>query len=341
MEYKGYDRPPTTFYGTPEITQNLLDHFGTSDYEVLCRRLGVDLRYVGPRYIGPELKSYPDGSWEGLWGENYHTVSFGHGTYPEPKDFPYKNVETLEELAKFPKPSADWYDYSEIKEQCKRLEGFVIYSGDAGNPDYINGIGRCRTMERVLIDLAEENEVLLKMMEERFKFFYDLEQRILEAADGLIDVYCSGEDLGTQNGLVISPRTYNRFFAPSMQSLFSLAHNYGARTMMHSCGSCRNLIERLIELGLDILEVVQVDTANMDMTDLHKHFYKRIAFCGSISVQNTLPFGTREDVIREVNLRKELFKDGGMIIAPTHAIQSGTPLENVLAMYETIGSMQS
>ena len=77
----------------------------------------------------------------------------------------------------------------------------------------------------------------------------------------------------------------------------------------------------------------------MEIERLHENFYKKIAFCGSISVQQTLPHGTKEDVIREVELRKELFKDGGMVIAPTHAIQVGTPLENIIAMYRAIGSL--
>jgi uroporphyrinogen decarboxylase len=117
-------------------------------------------------------------------------------------------------------------------------------------------------------------------------------------------------------------------------------HKHDALAMMHSCGSVRDLIPRFVELGLDILEVVQVDAAKMDIRELHEDFYGKLAFCGSISVQTTLPFGTREDVVREVELRKELFKDGGMTIAPTHAIQVGTPLENILAMYETIGSLE-
>jgi uroporphyrinogen decarboxylase len=78
----------------------------------------------------------------------------------------------------------------------------------------------------------------------------------------------------------------------------------------------------------------------MAITELHENFYGTLAFCGSISVQKTLPFGTVEDVIREVELRKRLFRQGGMILAATHDIQVGTPLENILAMYRAIGSLE-
>jgi uroporphyrinogen decarboxylase len=123
-----------------------------------------------------------------------------------------------------------------------------------------------------------------------------------------------------------------------MQEYFDLAHKYGARAMMHSCGSVRDLIPRFIDMGLDILDVVQVDAAGMSIAELHREFHGKIVLRGTISVQSTLPFGTRADVRREVALRQELYRDGGMIIGPTHAIQPLTPVENVLEMYRVIGS---
>jgi len=114
-----------------------------------------------------------------------------------------------------------------------------------------------------------------------------------------------------------------------------------ARTMMHCCGSVRRLIPRFIEMGLDVLDVVQVSTTGMDIRELHDAYGDRLNFAGSISVQFTLPFGTVEDVRREVELRLELFKDGGMILGPTHQIQAGTPLENILEMYRVAGSLAS
>jgi uroporphyrinogen decarboxylase len=340
MTYQGYDRPPTKYYGTPEVTRALLDHFSLGDEESLLTKLGDDFREVGLRYIGPELGKYEDGSWEEIWGEHRMNISFQGGVYPEMVYLPFKDVDDVAELDKHRFPSPDWYDYSNIKDNCQRLEDYVIYAGGSHHPDFLNGIGRCRGVEQTLLDVAMEHPVFLALVTKRFEFYYQLCKRMLEAADGLIDVYCFGEDLGSQKGPTISPQSYDKLFAPYMKRLFDLAHQYGARTMMHCCGSCRKFIPRLIELGLDILEVVQVDTADMDIEGLHGAFYKKIAFCGSISVQDTLPFGTVEDVIREVELRKVLFKEGGMVIAPTHNIQVGTPVDNILALYEAVGSLQ-
>ena len=340
MACKPFDRFPTKHYGTPEINSQLMERLGVADYGALQRKLGDDFRQVDPRYVGPELRTFADGSWEGLWGERYTHYSFGKGTYPEAVYLPFADVTDASDLKRFRFPSADWYDYSHMKQDCESRSEYVRTIGGAGIPDFMNGIARCRGVEQVLLDIATEDPVYLTLMRQRFDFYYEVLERSLAAAEGLVDVVCFGEDYGNQNGLMIGPAAFDKLFAPYMQKMFALAHRYRARAMMHCCGSCFDLIPRFIDLGLDILEVVQVDAAKMEIERLHEAFYGRIAFCGSISVQNTLPFGTVADVIREVELRKRLFADGGMVIAATHDIQVGTPVENVLAMYRCIGSLE-
>ena len=99
------------------------------------------------------------------------------------------------------------------------------------------------------------------------------------------------------------------------------------------------LLPRLIELGLDVYDVVQPTVPQMDIEVLQKDFGDKINFCGSVCVQSTLAFGTVDDVVREVERRKRLFPEGGLFLGPSHAIQVGTPLENILAMYRTAGSL--
>lgn len=101
----------------------------------------------------------------------------------------------------------------------------------------------------------------------------------------------------------------------------------------------RAFLPRLIELGLDVYDVVQPTVPQMDIEVLQKDFGDKINFCGSVCVQSTLAFGTVDDVVREVERRKRLFPEGGLFLGPSHAIQVGTPLENILAMYRTAGSL--
>lgn len=340
LTYRGYDRPPTHFYATPEIAGALKKRLDVATDEELLDALGDDMRPVDPDYCGADLGRLADGSSEyGLWGERYALIAYSGGAYRESCELPFAGVEDVAQLANKRFPSAEQYDYGAVAKKCARHPDRVRTLGDAGDPDFINGIARCRSVEQVLIDIATEDPVYLELVRRQFEFVYERNERALRAANGLIDVVCFGEDLGDQRSLILRPESYDRLFAPYMERLFAQAHRHGALTMMHSCGSVRGLIPRLIELGLDILEVVQVDAAGMDIASLHQNFYGRLAFCGSVSVQSTLPFGSEEDVREAVRLRKRLFAQGGMIIAPTHCIQPGTPLENILAMYDEIGSL--
>ncbi|MCJ7739337.1 MAG: hypothetical protein MUQ10_18830, partial [Anaerolineae bacterium] len=243
------------------------------------------------------------------------------------------------ELAAFRFPTPDDLDFSTIASQCERYHAFAEVFGGADYFDFINSIARCRGVEQVLIDSATEDPVYVRLVEQRCEFFLGVIERALQAAGGRVDFVHVGEDLGTQNGLLISPRKFERLFAPRFRAVFDLAHQYGARTIMHSCGSVRRLIPRLIDLGLDVLDVVQVGAKAMDLTELHAAYGDCLSFCGTVDVQTTLPFGTVEDVQREVALRLELFERGGLFLGPTHAIQVGTPLENMLAMYRAAGSL--
>ncbi|MFA6174214.1 MAG: hypothetical protein WC701_11110, partial [Kiritimatiellales bacterium] len=103
----GYDRIPVKHEGTPEIDRMLMDYFGLTNHEQLLRVLGSDFRYVEPVYIGPELRTFPDGSIEGYFGERYRYAEFEGGKYLEASYLPYAGIETLAQLDRSHFPSAD------------------------------------------------------------------------------------------------------------------------------------------------------------------------------------------------------------------------------------------
>jgi uroporphyrinogen decarboxylase len=348
LAFSGYDRLPVVYQGEPVVTQRLMEHFCVPDYARLLECLGDDCRYVQPEWSGPAPKSGPDGSYEIGWpdrswqvGTLYRDVSYGDATYPEACYRPFAGITDADDLAGFEFPTADWFDYGTIKEQCEQNAAFAVITGRGGILNFINGISIARGMEQTFVDIATMDPVFLALMDVKFEFHYETFERVLQAGEGQIDIVLCGEDLGTQRGLLISPRTFDRLFASKLESFFAMVHRYGARTMMHSCGSVRALVPRLIEVGLDILDVVQVKAAGMDIRELRSEFGHRLAFRGTVCVQTTLPSGTPDDVRSEVNLRKELFPDGGVIVGPTHTIQPDTPLENILALYEAAGSLQA
>ena len=337
----GYDRIPVKHEGTPEINQMIMDHFGLKNMEQLLCVVGDDFRYVDPIYIGPELRKFEDGSIEGYWGERYKYAEFEGGKYLEATYLPYSNVYSVNDLDRSHFPIAEWFDYSTIKEQCLKIskQNYTICFGTAGDMDFINSIARTRGTERVLIDLITDDPVYLEIMDARFRFYYNMHERVLQVAEGLIDFTHIGEDLGTQISQVIGFDIFERHFAPKFKMYFEMVHSYGAKTMMHMCGCVRAFLPRLIELGLDVYDVVQPTTPEMDIAVLKNDFGKGISFCGSVCVQSTLAFGSVDDVVNEVERRKKLFADGGLFLGPSHAIQVGTPLENIIALYKTAGSL--
>ena len=340
-ERRGFDRVPVKHEGTPEVNRQIRDHFGLKNDEQMLRVLGDDFRYVEPAYVGPELRRFPDGSVEGYWGERYTYVQFEGGRYLESVFRPFAGVLERADLDRSHFPTADWFDCSGIHRQAQALRraGFAVACGTAGDLDFINGISRARGMEQVLVDLIDDNPAFVEIMEARFRFYYELHERILRAGRGLIDFSHVGEDLGNQLGPMIGVEIFERHFAPKYGAHFEMVHRYGARTIMHMCGTVWPFLDRLIELGLDVYDVVQPTTPENDISRLAERYGRRLLFQGSMDVQKELAFGTAGDVRREVRRRLELFPRGGLILGPSHAVQPLSPLENVLAMYQEAGSL--
>ena len=181
----GYDRIPVKHEGTPEVNQMIMDHFGLTNMEQLLRVVGDDFRYVELPYTGPELRTFPDGSMEGYWGERYKYAQFEGGKYLEPSYLPFAGIDKLEELDRSHFPSSDWFDYSTVRTQCEHIRdaGYAVCFGTAGDMDFINSIARARGTEQVLIDLITDNEVYLDIMQARFRFYYEMHERVLQAAE--------------------------------------------------------------------------------------------------------------------------------------------------------------
>jgi hypothetical protein len=157
--------------------------------------------------------------------------------------------------------------------------------------------------------------------------------------DRVSAVFLTGTDFGTQRGPFISIAAYRDLFKPFHKALNDWVHaNTAWKTFCHSCGSVAALIPDFIDAGFDILNPVQVSAADMDAETLKSRFGDRMVFWGGgVDTQQTLPFGTPDQVRAEVRERIEIFrKGGGFVFNAIHNVQARTPVENVLAMYETL-----
>ncbi|MCX5637996.1 MAG: uroporphyrinogen-III decarboxylase, partial [Planctomycetota bacterium] len=156
-----------------------------------------------------------------------------------------------------------------------------------------------------------------------------------EAAGGRIDFFRIGDDFGTQNSLVMSPRMFRDIIKPALKAMADTAKKYGAYYYHHSCGAVRELIPDLIETGVDVLDPIQVQAAGMVPTELKAEFGQKICFSGGVDEQRLLPNGSPEDVRKGVfQLLEDMARGGGFFIGPTHNFQADIPTANILAMYD-------
>lgn len=148
-----------------------------------------------------------------------------------------------------------------------------------------------------------------------------------------IDAFHFGDDWGQQHGLIISPDLWRQLFKKRLKKLYDTVHNEGLPVSIHSCGDITEIIPDLIEIGVNMITPLQAEA--MDFNFLKKEYGKYLAFWGGVSTQKTLPYGTPEDVRKEIRERiKVLGKDGGYILAPSHELQGDIPLENMLAFID-------
>ena len=195
------------------------------------------------------------------------------------------------------------------------------YVSTAIRPDYIKAV------------FERQCEIGLKNLETLIEILGDVVQVVV----------ITGTDFGTQRGLFCSLDSYRGLFKPYHARVNRLIHEKTAwKTFIHTCGSVWDLLPDLTEAGFDILNPVQCSAAKMDPRDLKREFGKQIVFWGGgVDTQNTLPFGTPDDVYREVRERIEIFNDGGGFVFNTiHNILGNTPLENVQALFRAIRDSQ-
>lgn len=167
----------------------------------------------------------------------------------------------------------------------------------------------------------------------------NLESIYRAVGDRVSVLFVTGTDFGMQSGPLISPQSYRDLFKPFHRRVNEWVHRHTSwKTFIHSCGSVRAFIEDFIDAGFDVLNPVQTSAAHMDPAELKAEFGERITFWGGgIDTQRTLPFGTPEEVRREVRERIEVLGPGGGFVFNTiHNVQAEVPVENVVAMYETL-----
>ena len=344
LAHEAPDAVPYDCWAMPVVYERVAQRLGVESNEDVLRVLDVDLRVIpGPSYQGQELRTHEDGTVEDLWGVRRQAMTVERDgvtwTYRHVVESPLGGAESATDIDAYPRwPSPDWWDYSSVGDECAAIRdvGYaVVNAGDRlDRTAQLKTLMYLRGMEQVYIDLIESPALVDAALAHVVDYFLEYNRRVFTAAGGGIDIFMMGDDFGTQNGPMMDPKTWRRFFKPGFRAYIELAHEFGIPVMHHTCGDVRTLIPDFIECGLDILQSLQ-PRAGMDLAELKREYGRDLCFHGSIDIQHTMPHGTPEDVRAEVAERMHAgARDGGVILCTAHNIPAETPVDNVLALFD-------
>jgi len=308
--------------------------------EKMLKFFNVDTRYIFPRNADSwNPKKMSDGSYVG-------TLEWGHGKMiKKPGCYYYENYD-------FPLADTDVDDFDKFQywpdvKAPERIEGLKdeilnLYE----NTDY----AICTTLgsavheqawfltgiERFLIDLIQNKKFINKLLNKVLDIKMELYGKFLDVTGEYLDVVQLFGDLGGQNSSLFSPNLYREIIKPLDKELIEMIKSKTqAKVFFHTDGDSYDFIPDLIEIGVDILNPIQVSAADMNPSKLKREFGNDLCFWGGIDTQRILPYGTPEQVDKEVKTRiKELAPGGGYVLSSVHNIQADVPPENVLAMFK-------
>ena len=187
---------------------------------------------------------------------------------------------------------------------------------------------------------ASRRDYVWKIFEKQCELgLANLERLHAAIGERVAAVFITGTDFGTQTGPFISPKAYRQLYQPFHKEVNNWLHQHTTwKSFIHSCGSVAGLIPDFIDSGFDVLNPVQTSATGMEASGLKERFGARLSFWGGgIDTQQTLPFGTPEQIRAQVQERMQIFgQGGGFIFNPIHNVQARTPVENLVALYEAV-----
>lgn len=306
-------------------------------HEPILQALDIDLRAV--------LPGAPDSKPIMPVGEDGYQDEYGVVRRKPASSYYYDLVKcplagpiTLQDIAKFPWPDPADPGYTRgLRERLLYYREKTDYATVLRLPvPFVHTTQFVRGFEDWFTDLAVDKKLAAALFDAAVEHNTAVATEILKAGGDLVDVVAFSEDLGFQNGPVVSPELYRELFKPRHKKYFNAVKKHtSAFIHLHSCGAIYKLIPDLIELGVDALNPVQVAARDMDSGKLGAEFGDKLSFWGGIDSQSVLPKGTISDVKADVRRRiRDLAPGGGYILCAVHNIQPDVPVENILAMYE-------
>lgn len=334
------------------VRKELMAFIGVTNEKDLLDSLGVDFHFLSCRdlsqnesalrfYHGPALpvsethRVCPFGI---RWHRKVRDDKFG---VDEAISGPFSREDVTEEdILAFPWPSVKDFDFSPLASECLDHSGRIVIGGlwSAIQGDSSRMMG----FENYLLNTALNRPLVKTLVNRVTDFYLEANMRYFEAVKGEMDIFFMGNDFGSQSGLLLSVEDWLDIYYENYGRLINLAHDYGYRVMVHSCGSIEPLLPWFVKLGVDIIDPVQITARDMEPASLSQKYGKDLVFHGAVDTQEILPFGTEDQVSAHVrDLAGKLNEYGNYIVAPSNNILPGTPCRNIISIYETVAGLRS
>ncbi|MCH7556905.1 MAG: uroporphyrinogen-III decarboxylase-like protein [Planctomycetes bacterium] len=304
---------------TVEAAEKLRNHFGQEDLDLV-----LDNHFVK---LGSDMGLFT------ALGEDHFRDFFG-AVWDRSVD---KDIGIVEKYV-LPEPTLAGYEFPDPLDN-RFFEDIPELLSEYGDCFRVFKIGfslyerawAMRGMENLMMDFLDHPDFVRELLQQIAD--YNIAQ-ITEALKYDIDAVYFGDDWGQQRGLQMGPRLWAEFIRPELKRMYSVVREAGKYVTIHSCGKVDKLFDDLIELGLNCFNPFQPEV--MDVFDLMKRYKGRLAFHGGLSTQQTLPYGSAEDVKRATAKLLKAGNNGGYIFAPAHAVEGDVPLENMLAFIDVL-----
>jgi len=338
LNHEQTDRVPFFYWGVPEFTEKMMNHYGFKDRDELLDFLDVDFRWVEPAYIGPKMIQGTNGDAikHDIWGVGYKQAGHGDLKYWDSFHYPLQGITDPAVLEDYPWPTVDLFDFSVLDGQLNKYANYATMTA----PGY-SSPGLFRIIQRLLgredfLDVMMYHPKFFNLLVEKVSgFYYEFITKFFEVAGNRVDFLRIADDFGGQEGLIVSQDIWQDMVRPVFEKYFELPNSLGTHLYMHSCGGVRKLLPEFISVGADVLDPIQTRAAGMSPDGLKKDFGKMITFCGALDEELLLRRATPARVKEGVKeLLDVMAPGGGFILGPSHKLKVETPVENVAAMYK-------
>ncbi len=326
---------PFEFDLCPSLKKEFFERTGRSDYRTY---FGMPLRWVS---AGPERRDIDFGQYfsrpEDLteidaWGIGRKKGGFEHFEQMFP---PMGSFTSLAEFEAFPYPDADeHFDWDATAREIEQIQSSDLVAVAQMNITIFEIAWYLRGMETFMIDLMIRPELAEYHMDRLTAIRRTCARRYVEAG---ADILHLGDDVATQRGMMISPDMWRRCLKPRLASVIQSAREADAGIIIdyHSDGDITEIVEDLVEIGVDELNPLQPEC--MDPYEIKRRYGGRLSLRGGVGTQTTMPFATPDEVETVCrSLIAELGRGGGFVLAPTHVLEPEVPWENIEAMCRVV-----